>query len=117
MIIKDKNGNVLYEINFAHYGEERELNATDEELAIAEMFIAMLPSPEGCRIVRKSDAYITLEFGVSDLARIKCTEKARWINLPAIDLGKVKRRFDDISEVEQFKEDLIKSYERIKQYA
>lgn len=116
MEIKDKNGNVLYNLEFAHYGEERDLNATDEEIAIAEMFIAMLPSSEGCRIVRKSDAYITLEFGVSDLARIKCTEKARWVNLPIVDLGKVKRRFDDISEVVQFKDDIIRSYERIKQF-
>lgn len=116
MEIKDKNGNVLYNLEFAHYGEERDLNATDEEIAIAEMFIAMLPSSEGCRIVRKSDAYITLEFGVSDLARIKYTEKARWVNLPIVDLGKVKRRFDDISEVEQFKDDIIRSYEWIKQY-
>ena len=116
MEIKDKNGNVLNNLEFAHYGEERDLNATDEELAIAEMFIAMLPSPEDCRIVRKSDAYITLEFGVSDLARIKYTEKARWVNLPIVDLGKVKRRFDDISEVEQFKDDIIRSYEWIKQY-
>ena len=77
MEIKDKNGNVLYNLEFAHYGEE---------------------------------------FGVSDLARIKCTEKARWVNLPIVDLGKVKRRFDDISDVEQFKDDIIKSYERIKQY-
>lgn len=116
MEIKDKNGNVLYNLEFAHYGEEREIDATDEEIAIAEMFIAMLPSSEGCRIVRKSDAYITLEFGVSDLARIKYTEKARWVNLPIVDLGKVKRRFDDISEVEQFKDDIIRSYEWIKQY-
>ena len=116
MEIKDKNGNVLYNLEFAHYGEERDLNATDEELAIAEMFIAMLPSPEGCRIVRKSDAYITLEFGESDLARIKCTEKARWVNLPIVDLGKVERRSGDISDVVQFKDDIIKSHEKIKQF-
>lgn len=116
MEIKDKNGNVLYNLEFAHYGEERDLDATDEEIAIAEMFIAMLPSPEGCRIVRKSDAYITVECGVSDLARIKCTEKARWVNLPIVDLGKVKRRFDDVSDVGQFKDDIIRSYEKIKQF-
>ena len=32
MEIKDKNGNVLYNLEFAHYGEEREIDATDEEL-------------------------------------------------------------------------------------
>lgn len=115
--VKDKNGNVLYTLKFAHYGETRELNATEDELTIADEIIKMLPSPDGCDIVRKSNDYITVVRGEWDVARIKYTERARWVNFPIVDRGNVKRRIEEVEDVKQFEADIIKSYEHILKYS
>ena len=104
-------------LNFAHYGEERDLNATPEELKICELIAEMLPSQEGTRVVRKSDDYITLMFGEWDLARVKYTPRAKWVNLSVVDKGNFKRRIADVSQVEEFREDVIRSYEHILKYS
>ena len=101
---------------FAHYGEERDLNATPEELEICELIAKMLPSDEGLRIVRKSDSYVTLLCGEWDLARVKYNERAKWVNLSVVDKGSVKRRIASVDQVEEFREDVLRSYEHILKY-
>ena len=112
MEIITKDGKV-YKFEFAHYGEKRELNATDEELIVADEIVKILPPADDYDIVRKSDNYITLTMSGLDLARIKFTEKAKWVNICAVDLGKVKRRIEKPEDVQQFKDDFKKSYDFI----
>ena len=104
-------------LEFAHYGEEREVNATPEELKIAEVITGFLPSSEGSRITRKSSNYITLVIGEWDLARIKYSDKAKWVKLPLVDRGNVKRYIENIDDINAFKDDVIKSYEHILKYS
>lgn len=103
-IIKDGK---KYVFEFAHYGEERELNMNENEIKIAEYLKTIFPA----EIVRKSDDYLTAVYKGHDIVRFKFTDRAKWVNLPYLDLGKVKRRFDKIDDLSQFKDDIIKSCE------
>ena len=113
MEIKDSNGNMF---SFAHYGEERDLNANNDELQIAVYLIKMLPSPDYCRIVRVSDSYITVKCGSWDLARIKYTDRAKWVLFPTIEKQKEKHSIEKTEDVKEFQEYVDKSYEHFLKY-
>ena len=78
----------MKEIKFANYGQEREVNATDGEKKIFRLIMEIL-ADEGIDtskfgLVRKSDNYVTAALllddpGQLDLARIKFTDRAKWI--------------------------------------
>lgn len=101
------------ELKFAHYGEERETNATKDDMIIYEKLVSLLPEDD-FRMVRKSDQYLTLMLGVWDIARFKWTKRAKWIKLPIIDVGSKKRYLESVEDVVQHKDDLIASYEYAK---
>lgn len=101
-------------LEFAHYGEERELNATPEELQIAEFVSGLF---EGAELVRVSPSYITVKKGDWDVIRIKYSDRARWVKIPIVDPGSTKRRLESVGDVEQFKDDILKALEHIARYS
>ena len=86
-------------------------------MVVAEEIIKMLPPSDDYDIVRKSSNYISVVKGDWDVARIKFTDKAKWINVCGVDIGKVKRRIEEPEDVRQFEDDLIKTYEYIMKYS
>lgn len=95
-------------LNFAHYGEEREIDATDEELQIFDI----IKETTGCdelELVRKSNNYVSAVIGLTDVARFKFTKKAKWIQLPYLLKDKVKLL--EPNDVYDLKEDLIRAVE------
>lgn len=101
-------------LEFAHYGEERELNATPEELMIAEYVAGLF---DGAEIVRVSSSYITVKKGDWDVIRIKYSDRARWVKIPLIDPGSTKRSLQSADDVKGFKEDILKALEHIAKYS
>ena len=101
-------------LEFAHYGEERELNATPEELQIAEFVSGLF---EGAELVRVSPSYIPVKKGDWDVIRIKYSDRARWVKIPIVDPGSTKRRLESVGDVEQFKDDILKALEHIAKYS
>lgn len=69
------------EINFANYGQDRELNATTQELELFEYLKAICSDLELCR---KSDSYLTATIHDQDVARFKFTPRAMWIKFPNV---------------------------------
>lgn len=52
----------------------------------------MVSDPDGqLLLVRKSDSYVMAAVGEWDLARFKCTERAKWIMFPTV-LSKQKHK-------------------------
>lgn len=82
-------------LEFAHFGEEREINATDGELKIIQG-LSVFPELE---IVRKSDNYLTAVYHGCDIMRFKWTSRAKWLMFPVFELGGTKNRIEstDIS--------------------
>ena len=78
-------------IKFAHYGEVRDLNATDAESEIYQIIKSLLDdmgcNTDSLRFVRKSDSYVSAvmessgEYGLMDVARFKFTDRAKWIKV------------------------------------
>ena len=77
------------ELNFAHFGEAREINATEDEAEIYHIIKSLLDdmnyNVDCLRLVRKSDSYVSAvmessgDYGQMDLARFKFTPRAKWI--------------------------------------
>lgn len=88
--------------------EVYDINAAPEDLFIYDHIKALCPSAE---LVRMTDAYLTVRAGEFDLVRFKYTDRAKWVNIPLLDLGKVKRRFERLEDIKQFDADIIKAYE------
>ena len=78
------------DIKFTNYGQERDVNATDDELKI---FKALKEATRrDLRLVRKSDSYVTAMFGEWDLARFKFTQRAKWVSFPTAEVGPPKHK-------------------------
>ena len=80
----------IMDIKFANYGQEREINSTDEELKIFEALKEA--TGRDLRLVRKSDSYVTAGLGEWDLARFKYTQRAKWISFPTAEVGPPKHK-------------------------
>lgn len=91
---------------FAHYGEERELNATQDQLTIAEHIQSLCPTS---RLVRVSDDYLTIKCVDTDICRFKYTDRAKWMMFPYLK-DKTKRRFSTLDELPSFDEAIRESY-------
>ena len=91
---------------FAHYGEERELNATRDQLTIAEHIQSLCPTS---RLVRVSDDYLTIKCVETDICRFKYTDRAKWMMFPYLK-DKTKRRFSTLDELTSFDEAIRESY-------
>lgn len=106
--IKKQNMKVLDEhdlptFTFAHYGEERDVDATADEVQmfgiICDMFKSKGYDPEQLRLVRKSKDYVAAAIGDDDVARFKATERVMWIVFPTAESGAVKHRMESVTEV------------------
>ena len=95
-------------IKLAHYGEERTIDATDEEKRLFDLLCEM-SGEEKLRFVRKSANYVSAILGPMDVARFKFTKKARWILFPYVRKEKVKLQEPD--DVLDYKDDLLASVE------
>lgn len=108
-------------LRFAHYGEERDVNATDDEkqifAIIREMFQGKGYDPEQLDLVRKSDNYVAAAIGDYDLARFKATERVMWVVFPAAEVGAVKHRIGSVTEVYDYSTLLDAQIEAMSKYA
>lgn len=84
-----------------HYGDKRELNCTEQEREIYDIIRSVCDDDnlesDNLALVRKSDNYVSAVmpsskgYGDMDLARIKFTDRAKWIQL-APNFEKIKIR-------------------------
>lgn len=91
---------------FAHYGEDRELNATADQLKIAEYIQSLCPVS---KLERVSDDYLTIKCVETDICRFKYTERAKWLMFPYLK-DKSKRRLMSMDELPQFDDAVAESY-------
>ena len=105
-------------LKFANYGQERELNCTDGERQIYENIITTLSEAgldTSCmELVRKSDDYVSAcmrssdkGYGLMDVARIKYTDRAKWIKT---GMGYKKTPISAPEDVLDLAEDLAALY-------
>ena len=102
------------DINFANYGQERDVNATDEELKIFEALREA--TGRDLRLVRKSDSYVTAALGEWDLARFKYTQRAKWISFPSAEIGPSKHKITAPEEAAGFTDLIADSLAVIDKY-
>lgn len=102
------------EIKFANYGQERDVNATDEELKIFE--VLRDATARDLRLVRKSDSYVTAALGEWDLARFKYTQRAKWVSFPAVEAGAPKHKITTPDEAVSFADLIAESLSVIEKY-
>lgn len=108
-------------ISFAHYGEERDVNATDEEKQMFSILQNMLKArgydPDQLDLVRKSNNCVAAAIGPDDLARFKYTDKVSWVIFPAAEVGAVKHRISSVSDLETFNDLFDAQIENMLKYA
>ena len=101
-------------VNFANYGQERDVNATSEEL---EIFEALKEATgRDLRLVRKSDSYVTAALGEWDLARFKFTQRAKWVSFPTAEVGPPKHKITHPEEAAGFADLIAESLAVIDKY-
>lgn len=102
-------------IQFAHYGEKREVNPTVEEVDLFGQILSALHESGRdtslVELVRKSDNYVTAQLYETDICRFKFTDRAQWIELPYSETGHKKIRIDRVQDVRQYDEELGKHYD------
>lgn len=88
-IFKEKIGDELFRVSLGNYGEERDLVCTEQERIIFRIITHICAennldvSP--IRLTRRSDNYVSVvmdsgnDYGAMDLARVKYTNRAKWI--------------------------------------
>lgn len=87
-------------LKFSHYGEEREVNAKDEELQIFEILKELVGND--LELEAKSSSYVTAVFHEWDLARFKFTKRAKWIAFPTAEVGYPKHYIESPEDVRNF---------------
>ena len=103
-------------LRFAHYGEERDVNPTDEEEEIFDL-IRSMTNRDDLELVRKSDNYVSAVLGDWDLARFKYTPRAKWIVFPVLEAGAQKHRIESPRDVSSFADLLADSIAHIVKYS
>lgn len=106
-------------IEFGHYGETRDVDATDEENQIYDNLLDVLKE-NGCetdliQLVRRSSNYISAAIDEMDVARFKSTKRAKWILFPSTGYDKVKLESPD--DVKRIPEMILDSYNRAMFYS
>lgn len=103
------------------YGHERDLICTEEERAVYNNIKRILTSVNvdvsPLQLVRVSDNYVTAKYGEWDLARIKYTNRAKWILFPVIEMQKDKHAIEDPDDVLRFQQIIIDSVSHIVKYS
>lgn len=99
-------------VKFANYGQEREVNATDEELKIFDLIRNNASVP--VELVNRSDKYLTAAVGDWDLARFKFTSRAKWILFPIVERPNEKHKIGQPEDVLEFVDIMTESLSHIK---
>lgn len=105
-------------LDFAHYGDDRPVEATDEELQIFEELQGLVASkvlPAPLVLVRRSDNYLTAAVGEWDLARFKYTDRAKWLMYPSAEHS-VKHKLGAVDDMHEYDDLLDVSVDRIIKY-
>ena len=102
------------DIRFANYGQERDINATDEELKIFEALKEA--TGHDLSLIRKSDSYVTAVLGEWDFARFKYTQRAKWVSFPIVQVGPPKHRITHPEEAAGFADLIAESLAVIDKY-
>lgn len=102
------------DISFANYGQERDINATDEELKIFEALKEA--TGRDLSLVRRSDSYVTAALGDWDFARFKFTQRAKWVSFPIVEVGPPKHRITHPEEAVSFTDLIAESLAVIDKY-
>ena len=103
------------ELKFSNYGQDRDINATEDEVKIFEELKAAT-GRDDLRLVRRSDSYVTAVLGEWDLARFKYTPRAKWIAFPTVEVGPPKHRISRPDEATSFTELITESLAHIDKY-
>lgn len=101
----------------SNYGQERELKCTDEERQIYDLIVQILDGAgldtSMVKLIRKSDDYVSAvmtssgSYGDMDIARIKFTQRAKWIKTGS---GFVKTKIAHPSDVQNLSESVLERY-------
>ena len=112
----DQEQDAVRGFQFAHYGELRELDATEGEMEIYETVCEILDDEgldaEALELVRKSDSYLTIVLGPTDVARIKCTDRVKWILFPYGSNEKI--RISGVGAINSYASELVEAYHTAK---
>ena len=100
-------------IKIQHHGEERTVDATEEEMRIFEIIKELFPDDK-IVMARKSSNYVSAICHGNDVARFKYTQRAKWIQLPYILDDKVK--LSDPEDVRDIKADLERAVDTAKSF-
>lgn len=103
-------------IKFANYGQERDLEATAEEMEVFEILQEMV-APHELRFVRKSDNYVSAKLGDWDLARFKYTDRTAWIFFPTLEQQRDKHRLDSPEDIRDLAETVRNNLAHIEKYS
>ena len=123
-IFKETIGDETFRVSFGNYGNERDLVCTEEERIIfriinyicSENNLDIVP----LRLTRVSDNYVSTvmdsdNYGAMDLARIKYTNRAKWIKIgpefKKADISRpedVLKMADDVVNAYRFNEPYLK---------
>lgn len=106
---------MIYEVRVANYGQERELNCTEEEREIFRRVCEMFPE-ETFRLVRVSPDYVTIRRGAWDIVRCKYTMRAKWLMFPTLEAKQVKHYIDGLQYVEDYEAAIQESIAMSKKY-
>lgn len=99
------------DLTFNNYGQERDINATSQELKIFEYLATICPELELCR---KADNYLTATIHDQDVARFKFTPRAKWIRFPNVHDDKITLSApSDIENLSDMVADSVKECIRI----
>ena len=100
------------DVNFANYGQTRDVNVTPEELRIYELIANSVDAE--VELVRRSDSYVTAAVGDWDLARFKFTNRAKWILFPILERPNEKHKVGQPEDVLEFVDIMTESLSHIK---
>lgn len=102
-------------VKIANHGQDRDVNATDEEIKMFEALQAATDRAD-LRLVRRSDSYVTAALGDWDLARFKYTPRAKWVAFPTVEVGPPKHRITHPEEAAGFADLIADSLAVIDKY-
>lgn len=104
----------MAEIIVGNYGQERDVNATTEEMQIFSELIFLISGAgqdiDPIELKKKSGSYVAACIGATDIMRFKFTDRAKWIQLPYSADDKDKRPINAPADINQYKREIMAHY-------
>lgn len=108
-------------VSIQNHGQERDLICTEEERSVYDYMARFLKDINAdvspLQLVRVSDDYVTAKYGEWDLARIKYTNRAKWVKFPTVEAAKEKHGIEKPDDVLRFHQLIIESINHIEKYS